>query len=72
MILEAQAFSPIHGMAPHPPPLPSACVSPPLFGTKGGGGGQHSNAGEGGGANSDDWRESLALCLLCLCLTDEN
>jgi hypothetical protein len=30
-----------------------------------GGGGQHSPAGEGmGGHNSDDWRESLALCLL--------
>jgi hypothetical protein len=27
--------------------------------------GQHSLAGEGaGGANSDDWRESLALCIL--------
>jgi hypothetical protein len=30
------------------------------------GGGQHSLAGEGAGrADSDDWRESLALCLLC-------
>jgi hypothetical protein len=28
--------------------------------------GQHSLACEwAGGANSDDWRESLALCLLC-------
>jgi hypothetical protein len=28
--------------------------------------GQHLLAGEGaGGANSGDWRESLALCLLC-------
>jgi hypothetical protein len=28
-------------------------------------GGQHSLAGEGAGeANSDDWRESLALCIL--------
>ncbi len=37
----------------------SECV-PPL-----GGRGQHSLAGEGaGGANTDDWRESLALCTL--------
>jgi hypothetical protein len=32
-------------------------------------GGRHSLTGEGvGGANLDDWRGSLALCLLCLCL----
>ncbi len=30
----------------------------------GGGGGAHSPSGEGG-PNSDDWRKSLALCLLC-------
>ena len=31
-----------------------------------GGGGQDSLAGDGvGGANSDDWREFLAPCLLC-------
>jgi hypothetical protein len=30
------------------------------------GGRQHSLAGEGSrGANSDDWRDSLALCVLC-------
>jgi hypothetical protein len=30
------------------------------------GGGQHSLEGEGaGGANLDDWRESLAFCILC-------
>jgi hypothetical protein len=40
-----------------PPPHPQASVSPPQ---------QHSLAGEGaGGANSDDWRECLALCILC-------
>ncbi len=39
----------------------SECVLPPL-GTKGGGG-QHLLTGElVRGANSDDWRESLALC----------
>jgi hypothetical protein len=36
-------------------------VSPFLLGTKKGG--QHLLAGEWG-ANSDDWKESLALCLL--------
>jgi hypothetical protein len=48
--------------------LKSECAPPP--GTKGGGGVEHSPAGEGlgrgaGGPNSDDWRKSLALCLLC-------
>jgi hypothetical protein len=45
-------------------PLPvSECV-PPLWNQRGGR--QHSLAGEGtGGANSNDWRESLALCILC-------
>jgi hypothetical protein len=38
---------------------------PPL-GTKGGGGATLACGGEGArGANSDDWRGSLALCLLC-------
>jgi hypothetical protein len=47
-----------------PSPLPQGSVSHPLE-PKGGGGGQHSLAGEGvGGAYSNDWRESLALCLL--------
>ncbi len=44
--------------------VPSFKLAPPPPGIKGGG--QQSLAGEGaGGANSDDWRESLALCLLC-------
>jgi hypothetical protein len=39
------------------------CHSPPRTG----GGGHHSPAGEGlGNPNSDDWRKSLALCLLCV------
>jgi hypothetical protein len=42
--------------------LASECAPPP--GTKGGG--AYSHAGEGlGSHNSDDWRKSLALCLLC-------
>jgi hypothetical protein len=52
-----------------PPPLPKASVAP--LGTKGGGG-QHLLSWEGQGArvpNSDDWRESLALCLLCVAVT---
>ncbi len=56
-------------MFPHrnwdPPPSPaSECVPPP--GTKGAL--AHSPVGdgvEGEGPNSDDWRKSLALCLLC-------
>jgi hypothetical protein len=45
-----------------PLPLPQASVSP-LLGTKGG---TTLACGRGaGGANSDDWRESLALCLFC-------
>ncbi len=47
MILEAQAFSPIHGMAPHPPPSPFSLCVPPFLEPKEGGE-QHSNAGEGG------------------------
>jgi hypothetical protein len=43
------------------PLLPETVVSPPPLGGKGGG--QHSLAGDGG-VNSDDWRESLAFCLL--------
>ncbi len=50
-------------LAPPAPSPPSECV-PPLEPR---GGGQHSLAVEGaGGANLDDWRESLALCLLCV------
>jgi hypothetical protein len=46
------------------------CPIPPPPGTRGGGGrGSHSPSGEGapgvGSPNSDDWRKSLALCLLC-------
>jgi hypothetical protein len=47
-----------------PTPSPLASVSP--LGSKGGGGEQDSLAGEGGGGpNSDDCLESLALCILC-------
>ncbi len=50
-------------VGPHTP-SPLASVSPPL-GPKGGRE-QHSHAGRGvGGRNSNDWIESLALCMLC-------
>ncbi len=50
-------------LAPPPPSPARECVGPPLVPK---GGGQHSLAGEGaGGANSDDWREILAFCILC-------
>jgi hypothetical protein len=49
-----------------PPPLPQASV--PL-GTGGGGGGAYTlnslHLRGWGSPNSDDWRESLVLCLLC-------
>ncbi len=51
---------------PHPLPRRRVCYyHHPNPGTKGGGG-THSPAIEGAGSpNSDDWRKSLALCLLC-------
>ncbi len=49
-----------------PTPFPQASVPLPLW-TKGGG--AQSPAGEGWGSpNSDDWRKSLPLCLLCALL----
>ncbi len=48
-----------------PPPLSPASVPPPP-GTKVGG--THSPVGEGSGgrgSQSDDWRKSLTLCLIC-------
>ncbi len=56
-----------------PPPLPPANVSlPPPLETNGGA----TLAGEGregaGEANSDDWRESLALCILCAYQSPKN
>jgi hypothetical protein len=47
-----------------PAPLSSNRVCPPPL--EPGGGGDTLLASEGAGeANSDDWRESLALCILC-------
>jgi hypothetical protein len=45
------------------PSLASECA-PPL-GSKGGGARSPAGGGGGGSPNSDDWRKSLALCLLC-------
>ncbi len=47
---------------PPPHPLSQKVSVPPTPGT---GGGAHSPMGEGVGPRSDDWRKSLALCLLC-------
>jgi hypothetical protein len=53
LYLEYHSVCPFVELAPPAPSPASECV-PPLL------------AGEGaGGANSDDWRESLALCILC-------
>ncbi len=56
-----QCLSPRQNWDP-PPPLSQACVSPPE--PKGGGGG-HTVLRVRGCPNLDDWRKSLALCLLC-------
>ncbi len=45
------------------PYLASECAPPP--GPKGGGGHTRLRAMGWGSPNSDDWRKSLALCLLC-------
>ena len=47
-------------------PLSRKRECPPSLGTKGGGATLACGWG-GGGSHSDDWRESLALCLLCGC-----
>jgi hypothetical protein len=60
MILEAQAFPPIHGIAPHPPHSPFSLCVPPILEPKVGG--ATLACGWRGGANSDVWRESMALC----------
>ena len=49
---------------PPPPPPASGCVP---RGTKGGEAHTHAGEGVGGPTNSDDWRKSLVLCLLCMC-----
>ncbi len=61
--LEYQSICPIVRIgSPHPLTRKRACL--PL-GPEGGGE-QHSLAAKGvGGLNSDDWIESLALCILC-------
>ncbi len=61
--VEYQSACPFVGIGPPPPQPPQASVSPPL-GPKGEGE-QHSLAGEVG-PNSDDWTESLALCMFCV------
>jgi hypothetical protein len=58
-------LSPCPNWDPPPPLLQASAFPPPLPpGTKGRG--THSPTVEGlGGPNSDDWRKSLSLCLLC-------
>jgi hypothetical protein len=59
-----KCMSPLLNWDSPTPSLASECVLPP--GTNGGEGGAHSPAmGGWGSPNSDDWRKSLALCLLC-------
>ncbi len=63
--LEQQSVCPIGGIgSPHAPPPPLASVSPPLV--QGGGGDNNPLRVRGEGTSSDDWIESLALCILVL------
>jgi hypothetical protein len=57
---EYHSVCPLVEIVTPPPPLSPASV-PLTSGTKGGGGG----AKLGVGPNSNEWRKSLALCLLC-------
>ncbi len=60
---EYHSVCPLVGIGTPPPPLPLTSVSLPLESK---GGGAHFPACEGWGSpDSDDWRKSLALCLLC-------
>ncbi len=59
----AQCMSPRRNWgSPNPSPA-SECAPPPQ--PKGKGGAQSPAGGGWGSPNSDDWRKSLALCLLC-------
>ncbi len=61
---EYHSVCPLVGIGTLPTPLSLASV--PLPPQNRGGGVAHSPAGRGWGSpNSDDWRKSLALCLLC-------
>jgi hypothetical protein len=58
-----QCMSPRRNWDSPTPSLASECAPPP----QAKGGRAHSPAGEGWGSpNSDDWRKSLSLCLLCV------
>jgi hypothetical protein len=63
LYLEYQSVCPLVRIGSLRPSPASECVIP---GTKGEGGNTRLRVrGWGGGANSDDWRDSLAHCLLC-------
>jgi hypothetical protein len=63
LFTEYHSVCPLVGIGTLPPPLSPASVPLPPE-PKGGGG--TLPAGEGlGSPNSDNWRKSLALCLLC-------
>jgi hypothetical protein len=65
LYLEYQSVCPFVRIGPPSPSPESECVLPPP--KPKGGGGRHSLGGEGENvANSDDWRESLVLCILCV------
>jgi hypothetical protein len=65
-IIVCQSVYPFVGIRPSIPPLPHAfeCV-PPYLRPKGGGTTLLADEGVGG-PHSDDWKESLALFILCV------
>jgi hypothetical protein len=65
--LEHHSVCPLVGIGTAPPPLPQASVYPPSPEPKGGHARLRVGGGGWGSSNSDDWRKSLALCLLYGC-----
>jgi hypothetical protein len=63
LYLEYQSVCPFVRIGPPPSSLACECTPPP--GNKRGEGKKSLAGGGAIGANSDDWRESLALCILC-------
>jgi hypothetical protein len=61
--LEYHSVFPLFQTGAPPPPLPQASVPPPPRNQRGGYTDVRMRGW--GGRNSDDWRKSLALCLLC-------
>ncbi len=70
---EHHSVCPLVGIGTPPTPFPQASVPspPPTPDQRVGGGGTRLRLRRWGSPNSDDWRKSLALCLLCGCVSRE-